>query len=173
MTSNRFDRWNQFWAARSPRERTLLRVWGIALGVAALFWIGIAPALDGIAAIEHAHPALRHRVASLRGLVAEAQQLQQTTPIAAPEGAQLIDAIEQSARTAGLAADAPTVLANGDIHLSFAAVSFGDWTTWLAQTEHRFGVRARRVHAQVSGTLHSGGPGVSVDLVLVPAARSG
>jgi general secretion pathway protein M len=162
----------RFWSERSPRERRLLRLWGICLIVAAVFAFGVAPAVDGIERLERSMPALRHRAAALQSLVAEAKQLQQATPVATPEGAALLGALAQSAHGASLNAQTPTVLSNGDIHMTFDHESFGAWVAWLADAEHRLGVRARSVHARLSADRRPDGPGVDIDLVLAPVARA-
>jgi general secretion pathway protein M len=139
----------QFWSARAPRERQFLAAGGIAVALALLYFVLIAPAASGIERLQRLLPQTRERAARLEALLAEAKGLRRLPHATAPGASDARAALEKSLDAAGLKAAHSEVLPNGDLHLNFAAVPFGKWTTWLASGERTMGVHtvAARIKA--------------------------
>src|SRR5215467_1698139 len=156
------DSFLQFWAERSPREKSIL-LSGFAVVLAALIYLlTIEPAFSGIARLERGLPQTRAQAAKLDALLAEVKNLRSRAPVAVLSPQETRTAVEKSLASAGLKAARVVPLSDGDLQLTFANVPFAGWATWLASVERELGGRATSVTANATGT-----PGnVDVELAL-------
>jgi general secretion pathway protein M len=158
---------SRFWSERAPRERAVLAVLAGVVALALLFLLLVEPAWLGIKRLQSSLPTLRAQVAQLDGLLAEAKALKSRPQAATVAPAEARAAIEKSLAGAGLKATRIAALADGDVQMTFAAVPFAQWSSWLAATERELGARAISVKATGTGT-----PGqVDVELALRLARR--
>jgi len=160
-----------FWAARTMRERRILGAGAAALLLLLLYLIFIAPALGGVARLQHLLPQTRQRAAQLDALLTEAKSLRKLPVAASPAGPEPRAAVEKSLEAAGLKATHSEALPNGDLRLSFTKVPYGKWAVWLAAGERSLGVHtvAAKVKASGPDAAEAAGAGnVDIELTLHP-----
>lgn len=152
----------QFWAERSPREKSVLLA-GVAVILAAIIYLlTIEPAATGIARLERGLPQARAQAAKLDALLAEVKSLRTRAQVATLSPQESRNAVEKAIAAAGLKAARVVPLSDGDLQLTFANVSYAAWSVWLAGVERELGGRATSVTATATGT-----PGnVDVELAL-------
>jgi len=142
----------QFWAERSPREKSILSS-GFAIVIAALIYlITIEPAMTGIARLERGLPQTRNQAAKLDALLAEVKGLRARAQVAVMSPQETRTAVEKSLTSVGLKAARVVPLSDGDLQLTFANVPFAAWAVWLASVERELGGRATSVTANATGT---------------------
>jgi general secretion pathway protein M len=156
------DAFLQFWAERSPREKSILLM-GCAIVLAALVYLlTIEPAMSGIKRLERGLPQTRAQAAKLDALLAEVKNLRTRAQVATLSPQETRAAVEKSLASAGLKAARVVPLSDGDLQLTFANVPYASWAIWLASVERELGGRAMSVTANATGT-----PGnVDVELAL-------
>jgi len=146
------DGFLQFWAERSPREKSIL-LSGFAVVIAALIYlITIEPAMTGIARLERGLPQTRNQAAKLDALLAEVKGLRARAQVAVLSPQETRAAVEKSLTSAGLKAARVVPLSDGDLQLTFSNVPFAAWAVWLASVERELGGRATSVTANATGT---------------------
>jgi len=146
------DGFLQFWAERSPREKSIL-LSGFAVVIAALIYlITIEPAMTGIARLERGLPQTRNQAAKLDALLAEVKGLRARAQVAVLSPQETRAAVEKSLTAAGLKAARVVPLSDGDLQLTFSNVPFAAWAVWLASVERELGGRATSVTANATGT---------------------
>lgn len=153
----------QLFSERSPRERKLLLAGGVGLLALLLLFVFVEPAVSGIAQLRRQLPQSRERAARLDALVSEARMLRGQAP-AAHSGGDARSAVLASLDSAGLQGARSSVLSNGDLHLSFANVSYGKWVAWLAGAERGIGVHT--VAASVKAAAAPGNADIELSLRL-------
>ena len=156
------DSFLQFWAERSPREKSILLM-GCAIVLAALVYLlTIEPAMSGITRLERGLPQTRAQAAKLDALLAEVKNLRTRAQVATLSPQETRAAVEKSLASAGLKATRVVPLSDGDLQLTFANVPYASWAIWLASVERELGGRAMSVTANATAT-----PGnVDVELAL-------
>jgi general secretion pathway protein M len=156
------DGFLQFWAERSPREKSVLLA-GVAIVIAALVYLlTIEPAVSGITRLQRGLPQTRAQAAKLDALLSEVKSLRSRAQVATLSPQETRAAVEKTLAAAGLKAARVVPLSDGDLQLTFANVPFAGWATWLASVERELGGRATSVTANATGT-----PGnVDVELAL-------
>jgi len=156
------DAFLQFWAERSPRERSVLLVAGAVVVAALIYLMTIEPAVNGITRLERGLPQTRAQAAKLDALLAEVKSLRSRAQVATLSPQETRAAVEKSLAGAGLKAARVVPLSDGDLQLTFANVPYAGWAMWLASVERELGGRATSVTANATGT-----PGnVDVELAL-------
>ncbi|MES2933294.1 MAG: type II secretion system protein M [Pseudomonadota bacterium] len=84
--------WRDFWSARSPQERKLLRLATLVVLLALIYSVLIDPAMQGRARLEKSLPALRLQAADMQALSREAALLAgRTAPVTEPMSKKNID----------------------------------------------------------------------------------
>jgi general secretion pathway protein M len=146
------DAIREFWSQRAPRERLGLAGAGLVLLLALLYLLLIEPAASGIPKLQRSLPAARTQAVQLDQLLAEVSSLKARPQVAILGPGEARASLERSLQAVGLKASRITALADGDLQLSFANVSFATWTTWLAGAERELGARASSVVARATGT---------------------
>ncbi len=163
-----------FWAVRATRERRILVGGAVVLALLLLYLLFVAPALGGVARLQHLLPQTRQRAAQLDALVGETKGLRKL-PVSATLGAgDARAALEKSLEGAGLKASHTEALPNGDMHLSFTKVPYGKWTIWLATSERTLGVHtvAAKIKASAAdpaAAANAGNADIELTLHLVRA----
>lgn len=156
-----------FWNEREPREKTILSLLALVVGVALVFLLLIEPAATGITRLERGLPQARAQAAQLDALLAEVKSLKARAQVATVTAQEARGAIEKSLAAAGLKASRIVPLSDGDLQLTFANVPYAAWATWVATTERELGARTTSVVAAGNAT-----PGnVDVELALRLARR--
>jgi len=156
------DAFLQFWAERSPREKSVLLVAGAVVVAALIYLMTIEPAVNGITRLERGLPQTRAQAAKLDALLAEVKSLRSRAQVATLSPQETRAAVEKSLAGAGLKAARVVPLSDGDLQLTFANVPYAGWAMWLASVERELGGRATSVTANATGT-----PGnVDVELAL-------
>lgn len=156
-----------FWSERAPRERTILALLALVVGVALVFLMLVEPAATGIARLERGLPQARAQAAQLDALLAEVKSLKARAQVATVSAQEARGGIEKSLAAAGLKASRIVPLSDGDIQLTFANVPYATWATWVATTERELGARTTSVVANGNATPGS----VDVELALRLARR--
>jgi len=168
-----------WWAARSPRERTLLQV-GALVVCSALIWLaGMKPALDSIAHARENLPRLRAEAVQVDALIREAQALErrQTGRIAP---ADLVQALHDDLRRAGLAAHAASGATPADTpethagwHVELADAPAAAVMNWLAGLPYRLQLRVDTIDLTRSRINGRDRPGhVSGRIMLQPPQKA-
>lgn len=141
------------WAALAERERLLVTLAGVVIGLALLWLVGIQPALRTLRAAPAAHAALDQQGQAMQRLAAEAATLRAAPPLAPGLAAQALQGA-----TSRLGAGARVTLQGDRAVLMLSGVHGDALAQWLA--EARRGARARPVEAKLnfsdkgySGTL--------------------
>ena len=163
-----------FWLQRTLRERRLLTVAAVLIGIWLLWAVAVRPALDTVAESRKALPALRADAAKVQALIIEAQALQRGR--AAVQDAESVQpALEASLQRAGLpqarverlADDAKDSAARWAVHVEeVSATRLVDWVgslAFLLQLETRLVDLSR---AQVDGRERAGLLSGKVELAL-------
>lgn len=151
-----------FWQARSEQERKLLAVGGAVVGLALVYAVAIAPAVDGRAQLRKDLPQLRQQAAELQGLAREAAALAAQPPVQAPPMTR--DSLSAQLTARGLTAQ--SVAMTGEYaKLEFKGVPFAALIGWLdaLRRESRISVQDANISAQPTAgmvdaaiTLHQG-----------------
>lgn len=137
----------QFWSQRAPRERATLAAGAVVVLTAIFYFLLIEPAWTGITRLERSLPAARAQAAQLDSLLGEADALKLRPQVAALGATEARAAIERSLAAAGLKATRIQPLSEGDIQLTFTAVPYATWSSWLTGVERELGARAFAVNA--------------------------
>ena len=131
------------WNSLLPREKTLVQVTAAVIGVALLWWLAVAPALQTLRTANTRHQALDTQLQQMKRLQAQAQQLQTQPKIGADESLRALEAsVKQRLGTGGqlnVAGDRATV--------TLKAVPAEAIAPWLAQV--RSNARALPVEARL------------------------
>lgn len=141
-----------FWSQRAPRERLALGAAAVILLGAAAFLLLIEPAAVGIPRLERSLPAKRTQAEQLDRLLAELLSLKAKPQSAVLPPAEARAALDRSLQAAGLKASRIVPLADGDLQITFANVSYAAWSSWLAGAERELGAKAQLVSARATGT---------------------
>ena len=144
------------WNALADRERRLLTLAGLVVGVALLWWLALAPALAVLRAAPARHAALDTQLASMLGLQAQAKALQDQPKMNFDEALRALDASVKDRLGAGaqltVVGDRATVILKG--------VPPDALAQWLTQAR----VNARAVPAEAKLVRSPGGkPGAAWD----------
>lgn len=81
------------WRAFNPREKTLISAAAALVGLAALWWVGIAPALNVLKSVKTQSIALDAQLQQMQGLQAEAKALQAQPKIKSFEAARALETL--------------------------------------------------------------------------------
>lgn len=146
------DALRDFWAQREPRERLVLAAAAAVLLLVLVYLLLIEPAASGIPRLERRLPVTRTQAEQLDRLLAEYTALKSRPQAAVLAPAEARTALERSLEAAGLKATRITPLADGDLQITFANVSYAVWSTWLAGAERELGAKAGVVTARTTGT---------------------
>ena len=132
------------WNSLLPREKTLVQVTAAVIGVALLWWLAVAPALQTLRTANTRHQALDTQLQQMKRLQAQAQQLQTQPKIGADESLRALEAaVKQRLGTGGqlnVAGDRATV--------TLKAVPAEAIAPWLAQV--RTNARALPVEVKLN-----------------------
>ena len=119
---------SEFWAARDPRERTMLTAAAAVIVLALLYTLLIDPALSGRKQLNKDLPALRQQVAQLQALAKEAAALSGKSAPTPP--AITRENIDAALARKGLKPQ--SVMLSGDlVQVKLASVSFAGTLGWL------------------------------------------
>lgn len=117
-----------WWLSRTDQERKFLTVGGVVVGVALVYGLLLAPALEGRDSLRRALPALRQQAAQLQTMAAEAQGLAANPAPQVPP--MTAEALTASMAQRGLKAGSLTM--TGEYaKLQFNGVSFANLVAWL------------------------------------------
>lgn len=145
-----------FMAARDARERKLLMLGALAIGLALVYLLLVEPALSGRAQLHKSLPALHQQVAQMRELADQARQLSNTAGV--PSATQVVAPTRESI-TASLARSslsAQSVAVTGDfIKVDLQGMPFDRVITWLEnlQSTSQVAVVDANVSAQATPGL--------------------
>ncbi|HEY0665521.1 MAG TPA: type II secretion system protein M [Gallionella sp.] len=122
----------EFWAARAPRERTILGIGATVVVLALVQLILIDPALSGRKKLNRDLPTLRQQLAQLQALGKEAAAL--SAKPSAPLPAVTRESLETALTRVGLAPQGVTV--NGNIvQVKLTSVPFSGLLNWLDEMQ--------------------------------------
>jgi type II secretory pathway component PulM len=140
----------QHWAESGPLRRALFACGTLLAGAALLYGALIKPAASAIAGLRGELPTVSAQSARLQALLGEVQALKSRPAAAiAPDPPA---ALAQSLAAAGLKAARVVPLADGALQVTFADVSYGAWSVWLANAERVLGMRTIAASARASST---------------------
>jgi general secretion pathway protein M len=122
------DTASSFWNERSEQERRMLAIGGAVVGLALVYSIFVAPALDGREKLAKALPQLRQDVAELKAMGRTAAELAARPPVQAPPMSR--DALNASLNAAGLKPQSLN-LTGEYAKLEVKGVPFAALVTWL------------------------------------------
>lgn len=118
----------EFWSARDARERNMLSIAALVVGLALVYLLLIDPALEGRQQLSKTLPNLRQQVAQMQALSKEAGELaDRDTPVVEPVSRA---SVEAALARNGLKAQNLTV--NNEILVAqFSGASFSQLVRWL------------------------------------------
>lgn len=152
----------QRWQTLAERERVLLVVGGTVLGLALLWWVGLAPAWRSVRAAPQKIEALDLQLQDMQRLAAEAKALRAMPPMPAAQAQAALTAAAQR-----LGDKARLSLQGERAVLQLSHLSGEQLAAWLAEV--RISARVRAVEAQLTRTPQGDYTG---SLVLALGARS-
>ena len=138
--------WMDFWSERTTREKALLTIGGVLLGIFILYGILLAPALQGRARLLNQLPALQRQLADMTAQANEARALSSRSQGAAPRGNTLKNALADSLRQQGITG-AQVLIAGNAVQIEAKNVSFSSWVAWLDQVRKQYRVQIVETHA--------------------------
>lgn len=149
----------------SPREQRAVRLAAWILGLALLWWVGLAPALRTLGQAPEKHVRLDRELALMQSLAGQAEVVRSQNATPTPARAVAVRAIEEATRTLGTGAQ---VNLQGDqASLVLREVPADALARWLQQV--RINARVLPVQAQLqrgaggavwNGQLILAGPGL-------------
>lgn len=140
------------WNERAPRERLVLGALAVVVLLAVGYLVLVEPAWTGIRQLERTLPQTRAQASQLESVLGEVQALKARPTVASVAPGEARAAVEKSLAGAGLKATRIAPLADGDLQIGFANVSYAQWAGWLAGIERELGARALRVTANATAT---------------------
>ncbi len=132
-----------FWDQLAPREKSAVLAAALLVGVALLWWVLLAPALQTLRSAEQQHAELDAQLQKMRGLQAEAQTLQASPKISYDDA---LRALESSVRQR-LGASAQLNVAGDRATVTLKGTSADALAQWLAQA--RINARALPAEARL------------------------
>lgn len=155
---NRADKlnpWSRHWQQLGERDRRAVTWGAILLGLALLWWVGLAPAIKAWREVPARIATERATLQRLKDMAQEAQALQ--AQARAPNEA---SALERLRQTSTLLGEQAQFTAQGDaVLVTLAAVPAEQWTSWLAQVRLNAQLKPSQVRLRAapdgtwSGTL--------------------
>jgi len=152
----------QRWQSLAERERVLLVIGITVLGLALLWWVGLAPAWRSVRAAPQKIEALDLQLQDMQRLAAEAKALRAMPPMPAAQAQAALTAAAQR-----LGDKARLSLQGERAVLQLSHLSGDQLATWLAEV--RISARVRAVEAQLTRTPQGDYTG---SVVLALGARS-
>jgi general secretion pathway protein M len=147
----------RFWQARAPRERQLIAVMAIAVGVLFVWWVAIQPALHTLREASVEIDRLDQQMQQIQLAASEMQALRAASPVPSEQASAAL-----RAATVRLGDKAKLAVQGERATLSFTGVPAEALRAWLG--EARSAARARPLEAQMvkAATGYSGSITVSV-----------
>ncbi len=119
------------WSALAPRDRRMLSIGSLILGLTLLYFVFFEPAFLGRKKLLEELPNLRTQLGQVESLGTEAKRLN-AVPVGLDNPSALKGLIEQSVAASGLKGQLSQVTQTGDlIEARFKAVNFSQWLLWL------------------------------------------
>jgi type II secretory pathway component PulM len=142
------------WQSRTPRERLLIGL-GAAFVVAVLYVSYVKSASQARTQLDQSVSRLRAEVGRTQRIGDEIVRLRALPPPTQPSRSSDIRAVTQSSiDAAGLASSLRSIepLDAGQVRVTFGAVPFVDWVTWVdtMQTAHQLRLDATRIEAMTA-----------------------
>ncbi|SDV48478.1 type II secretion system protein GspM [Chitinasiproducens palmae] len=161
------DRFDDWLAARSPRERILLAVLASCLAAYFFYAVLLAPAVNGRAAAAAALPGKARQLAVMQAQAQDAQRLRPRASRSVPSGDGLRDAL-QAALVARAIAGGEVSSGSDGVRVQLKNVAFGQFVGWLDDVRLQY--RVRLAEAQFTTFDDPDRPGrVDVNATLRPA----
>lgn len=155
MSPNKTPLWMQRWQQLGERDRRAI-AWGASLlGLALLWWLALAPAINTLREAPARIATERATVQRLKGMAQEAQSLQ--GQVRAPGEASALDQLRQA--SAGLGDRAQVTIQGDTVLVTLVAVTAEEWAPWLAQVRLNAQLKPSQVRLRAapdgtwSGTL--------------------
>jgi general secretion pathway protein M len=133
------------WAAMSVREQRLLQTALVIILSAALWWLGLAPALATLRSAEKQHRVLDAQWQQMQTLQAQAKMIQTQTPLTIAQTRRLL---EESVKPMGTTAQLGSM--GERMTVTFKGISADALAQWLAQA--RLNARATPSEAHLNRT---------------------
>lgn len=138
------------WQQMSPREQTGLRVLGGLLVLTMIWWALVAPALHTLAQSDTQRAALAQQHAHMLALQAQAQQLQQRTPLARDEALRQLQSIAPTAGSVQIQVQGERVTAQ------LKAVPAAALAQWLSRAREQAQALPLQAHLSRNTTTWDG-----------------
>jgi general secretion pathway protein M len=163
-------RWQAWWPELAPREQRLVIGASVVLGLAALWWIALAPALRTLSAAPAEHARLDAQLQQMANLQAQAKVLQ-SQPRASRDDA--LRNLESSVhQNLGGAAQLQSAGAGEGATIAVRGVPAESLAQWFAQARSNAHAVAREAHLTRSSTQPATGkPASSAAAETSPGAR--
>ena len=154
---NRLDELRSWYQALPERDRRILLLGGIALGVILVYLVILHPFFSGKQALQTHIQEQQGLVAWMRPAAAQIQSLRGQQSGGLPAGQSLLAVVDASAGQAGFGAALKQVQTgnDGSVRVQMQGVAFDNLVRWLGDLQQRYGVTARELTAQ-----RGSGPGV-------------
>jgi general secretion pathway protein M len=133
---------SEFWAARSPRERSVLRAGAVLVLGALLYGAILEPGLEARQRLSAALPRLRAQAHDMRLQKKEIEQLRRTAG-AVPQSGDLRALLRASVERSSWQRSVERIEWRSDerVLVAASAVGFDQWLDWLRALQHELGVR--------------------------------
>ncbi|PTQ80687.1 general secretion pathway protein M [Nitrosospira multiformis] len=141
------ERLRKAWESRSPRERRVIIILGVISSAVLYLWL--------VSAADRARTRLRSSLPQLRVQAEEFEQQAagyeriKVTPSPPPSSGDLHTLMQTQADVLGLshALNGIDTLGNDQVQITFTAVPFADWLSWLAGMQQHVRLETARVEA--------------------------
>lgn len=134
----------QYWRELEQRERQMLLLGGITIGLTLVYLLAIEPLQQYHAALETSVERKRERVAWMQAAAQELAKLQPASSASRNiDTGSLLTLVDSSARSSLLANSLKRVQQDGDaaVRVRFEAAGFDDLLLWIGNLEQQYGVR--------------------------------
>jgi general secretion pathway protein M len=139
------DTANEFWSARTQREKTILMWGGAALVIVIVYLVLWAPAYEGRARLRESLPRMQAQLAQMTAQANEARSLTGSAQGVTPTGGALRDALTKSLADNSMPATQVQVV-GAAVQFQLKNVSFPEWTVWLDDVRKQYKVQVNEAH---------------------------
>lgn len=163
----------QRWASLSVRERRLIGLGGLLVGIALLWAVAYEPAATGRARLLAERATWQADLARMEALSVQARQLGAVVPAEPPSLESLRERLESSLDAAGFRSQVQSIRISSDqIELRFKSVPAQAWLAWLDTALIETRLRVGRLSLDREGPPAAPGT-VSVRITLERPGRTG
>ncbi len=142
---------DEFWGARSERERKQLLLAAAVAVLALIYMLLIEPAWQGGEKLQKNLPTTRQQAAELQAMSLQASALAREAPPPAPPMTR--ETLEASLTRAGLQPQNVAMAGTDIANVQFASVSFAGMVAWLDELQKAFRITVSEANVTAAGSI--------------------